>query len=129
MRIFWRSRPRSPKAHRKPPAPHTSSRYPKPPVSVQRPLSGFCEPAARMWVIDMTCARPKQLTQEMVQGAGRIITMGCGVDADACPARFMVTEDWGLDDPAGQSIEKIREIRDQIRIRVEALLDELENER
>lgn len=68
--------------------------------------------------------RPKQLTQEMADRADRIITMGCGVDAAACPARFMVTEDWGLDDPAGQPIETVRRIRDEIRTRVEALLDE-----
>jgi len=66
--------------------------------------------------------KPKQLTQEMVDRADRIITMGCGADADACPARFLVTEDWGLDDPAGQPIEQVRRIRDEIRLRVEQLL-------
>ena len=55
--------------------------------------------------------------------------MGCGVDADACPARIMVTEDWGLDDPAGRPMEKVREIRDQIRERVDALLEELKKAR
>jgi protein-tyrosine-phosphatase len=50
--------------------------------------------------------------------------MGCGVDAAACPARLMVTEDWALDDPAGRPIEVVRRIRDEIRIRVEAMLDE-----
>lgn len=58
--------------------------------------------------------QPKLLTQEMVQNATIIVSMGCGVDAEACPAKFIVTEDWGLDDPAGQPIEKVREIRDQI---------------
>lgn len=61
---------------------------------------------------------PKQLTREMVQRADKIVSMGCGVDGDACPAKFIVTEDWGLDDPADQSIERVREIRDQIRQRV-----------
>ena len=75
--------------------------------------------------IDMSGARPQQLTQGLVDQASRIITMGCGVDADACPARFLVTEDWGLDDPAGQPIERVREIREQIRTRVDALLEEL----
>jgi len=65
---------------------------------------------------------PKQMTNEMIAEADRIITMGCGVDAEACPARFYVTEDWGLDDPKGQSIEKVREIRDEIKKRVETLL-------
>ena len=79
--------------------------------------------------IPMDAARPKQLTQEAADAAVRIITMGCGVDADACPARIMVTEDWGLDDPAGRPMEKVREIRDQIRERVDALLEELKKAR
>ena len=74
--------------------------------------------------VPMTGQAPKQLTQEMADSADRIITMGCGVDADACPARIHVTDDWGLEDPAGQPIEKVREIREQIRGRVEALLAE-----
>ncbi len=75
--------------------------------------------------VSMEGRRPKQLTQQMADEADRIVTMGCGVDADACPASFLVTEDWGLDDPAGQPIERVREIRDQIRTRVEFLLDDL----
>jgi len=51
--------------------------------------------------------------------------MGCGVDAAACPAGFLVTEDWGLDDPAGQPIEKVRAIRDQVREKVLGLFEEL----
>lgn len=68
---------------------------------------------------------PKLLDQAMADRADRIITMGCGVDAEACPARFLVTEDWGLDDPAGQGIEEVRRIRDQIREHVTTLLDEV----
>ena len=75
--------------------------------------------------ISMDGHQPKQLTQEMVDSADRVITMGCGVDADACPARFIVTEDWGLDDPKGQPIERVREIRDEIGRRSAALLLEL----
>lgn len=71
---------------------------------------------------------PKQLTQEMADRADRIISMGCGVDADACPARFLLTDDWGLDDPAGQPIDKVREIRDAIRTHVVELLDAVEEE-
>jgi arsenate reductase len=67
---------------------------------------------------------PKHITQELADGADRIVGMGCGVDAAACPARFLLAEDWGLDDPAGQPIEKVREIRDQIQARVEQLLNE-----
>lgn len=68
---------------------------------------------------------PKALTQEMADEANLIVSMGCGVDAAACPAKFMVTEDWGLDDPAGQSIEVVRVIRDQIRAHVDELLERL----
>ena len=51
--------------------------------------------------------------------------MGCGVDADACPARIHLSEDWGLDDPKGQPLEKVRAIRDEIKTRVETLLSEM----
>lgn len=78
--------------------------------------------------ISMESQFPKQLTSEMSASADRIISMGCGVDQSQCPARFLVTEDWGLDDPAGQPVEVVREIRDQIRARVEILLDELARE-
>jgi arsenate reductase (thioredoxin) len=74
--------------------------------------------------ISMEGQTPKLLTQEMADRADRIISMGCGVDAAACPAKFLVAEDWELEDPAGQPIEKVREIRDQIRSRVKSLLDE-----
>ncbi|MCS6777108.1 MAG: arsenate reductase ArsC [Chloroherpetonaceae bacterium] len=68
---------------------------------------------------------PKMLTQEMVDAADRIITMGCGVDATACPARLYITEDWGLPDPAGQPLAIVRQIRDAIRDHVGKLCDEL----
>ncbi len=76
--------------------------------------------------ISMSGQHPKQLTQEMANLADRVITMGCGVDADACPARILISEDWGLDDPKGQPIERVRAIRDQIREKVAVLLDTLE---
>jgi arsenate reductase len=75
--------------------------------------------------IPMDGQTPKLLTQEMVDSSDRIISMGCGVDATACPARFLLTEDWNLDDPAGEPIEKVRVIRDRIQARVERLLSEL----
>ena len=75
--------------------------------------------------ISMEGQHPKLLTQRLADSADRIITMGCGVDAEACPARTLVSEDWGLDDPKGQPIEKVREIRDRIRQKVEALLTEV----
>lgn len=75
--------------------------------------------------ISMEGQTPKLLTQEMANAADRIITMGCGVDAEACPARFMVSEDWGLDDPAGQPTAVVARIRDEVRQKVEALLEEV----
>lgn len=75
--------------------------------------------------ISLSGQKPKLLTPEMVADAAQIITMGCGVDVDACPVKMYITEDWGLDDPAGQPLDKVRQIRDQIRERVERLLSEL----
>ena len=73
--------------------------------------------------IDIADQRPKVLTPEAVQASDVVITMGCG---DACPfypgKRYL---DWVLDDPAGQDLDAVRTIRDEIRSRVEVLLDEL----
>ena len=73
--------------------------------------------------IDIANNVPKVLTPEAVQASDVVITMGCG---DACPfypgKRY---EDWVLDDPSGQGIESVRVIRDEIKMRVEALLSEL----
>lgn len=73
--------------------------------------------------IDITAAQPKILTTDAVQASDVVITMGCG---DACPIfpgkRY---EDWALDDPAGQGVDAVRVIRDQIRGRVEELLASL----
>ena len=73
--------------------------------------------------IDITAEQPKVLTTEAVQASDVVITMGCG---DACPFfRGKRYEDWKLDDPAGQGIEAVRPIRDEIKGRIEALLAEL----
>ena len=73
--------------------------------------------------IDITAEQPKVLTAEAVQDSDVVITMGCG---DACPyfpgKRY---EDWELDDPAGQGVEAVRPIRDEIRSRIETLTAEL----
>ena len=73
--------------------------------------------------IDISNNTPKILTPEAVQQSDAVITMGCG---DACPfypgKRY---EDWVLEDPAGQGIESVRVIRDEIKVRVENLLAEL----
>ena len=70
--------------------------------------------------IDITGAQPKVLTPASVQASDVVITMGCG---DACPffpgKRY---EDWKLDDPAGQGLDAVRAIRDDIRARVEELI-------
>jgi arsenate reductase len=66
---------------------------------------------------------PKFLTPEMVSEADQIISMGCGVDAEACPTKFLLTEDWELEDPAGQDIDAVRVIRNQIVDHVENLLN------
>jgi arsenate reductase len=75
---------------------------------------------------DLSGHYPKMLTLDMINSADRIITMGCGVDAEeVCPASLVQTEDWGLEDPKGQPIEKVRQIRDQIKARVEKLIEEM----
>ncbi|MFC4225289.1 arsenate reductase ArsC [Lysinibacter cavernae] len=75
--------------------------------------------------IDITKNIPKILTTEAVQTSDVVITMGCG---DACPffpgKRY---EDWRLDDPAGQPLDAVRRIRDEIRARVEALIHSMSN--
>ena len=74
--------------------------------------------------IDITEAVPTILTTESVRESDVVITMGCG---DACPffpgKRY---EDWKLDDPAGQGIDAVRPIRDEIRTRIEALIAEID---
>jgi len=74
---------------------------------------------------DMTGQYPKLLTPEMVETADKIITMGCEVDTGLCPATFVASEDWGLEDPKDQPIEKVREIRDQIEEKVRTLVQQL----
>lgn len=70
--------------------------------------------------IDLSGARPQKLTSELAAEAQLLITMGCG---DECPyVPGVRRDDWPLDDPKGQSIERVRAIRDDIRARVEALI-------
>ena len=73
--------------------------------------------------IDIAAATPKVLTADAVRVSDVVVTMGCG---DACPffpgTRY---EGWELDDPAGQGIEAVRPIRDEIRRRVEKLVEQL----
>ncbi len=73
--------------------------------------------------IDISAEVPKVLTLEAVRESDVVITMGCG---DTCPIypgkRY---EDWALEDPAGQGVESVRPIRDEIRGRIEALINEI----
>ena len=73
--------------------------------------------------IDLDHESPKPLTDDAVRAAEVVVTMGCG---DACPVysgkRYL---DWELPDPAGKPIEEVRQIRDEISARVEALVEEL----
>ena len=73
--------------------------------------------------VDISNEFPKPMTDEIVRAAEAVITMGCG---DACPiypgTRYL---DWELDDPAGEAVEQVRAIRDEIDRRVQALLEEL----
>jgi arsenate reductase len=85
--------------------------------------AGFMREAMAEVGIDIANNTPKVLTPEAVQESDAVITMGCG---DVCPfypgKRY---EDWVLEDPAGQGIEPVRVIRDEIKVRVEKLLAEL----
>ena len=73
--------------------------------------------------IDISSETPQLLSVDSVKASDVVITMGCG---DACPVfpgkRY---EDWELEDPAGKDVEQVRAIRDDIRERIEALLEEI----
>jgi len=74
--------------------------------------------------IDLGNKRPKMLTLEMLGLADKVISMGCGVEG-VCPATFVPTEDWQLEDPEGKPIEQVRAIRDEIEIKVKKLIEEI----
>jgi protein-tyrosine-phosphatase len=88
-----------------------------------RSLNPTVVEAMREVGIDISRELPKPLSDESVQAADVVITMGCG---DACPIypgkRY---EDWDVQDPAGQDLETVRRIRDEIDLRVEMLIEEL----
>ena len=94
-----------------------------------RAISAGTEPAERVHPevidvmrevgIDLSHARPQKLTAELAQEADLLITMGCG---DKCPyVPGLKIEDWPLEDPKGQPADRVREIRDEIRRRVDQL--------
>ncbi len=95
-----------------------------------RAISAGTQPAARVHPevleamlevgIDLSNAIPQKLTAELAQGATLLVTMGCG---DECPyVPGLRRADWPLQDPKGQSGNRVREIRDDIRSRVSELL-------
>ena len=74
--------------------------------------------------IDISLAKPKVLTDEDVRASDYVITMGCG---DACPFYpGKIYLDWKLEDPAGKGVESVRPIRDEIKVLVENLIDEID---
>ncbi len=75
--------------------------------------------------IDISSNKPKLLTPKMVEEADQVVTMGCSVEK-FCPAPlFKKATDWHLEDPKGQPIEKVREIRDEIENKVRTLIAEI----
>jgi arsenate reductase (thioredoxin) len=71
--------------------------------------------------IDLSGARPQMLTAELAAGARYLVTMGCG---DRCPfVPGATVQDWPLEDPKGKPMERVREIRDEIRQRVKELVE------
>ena len=77
--------------------------------------------------LDINHQQPKMLTLEMMENADRVITMGCGAEK-VCPASFVPMEDRQIEDPEGQPIEKVEEIRDIILMKVATLVKELYTE-
>ena len=77
---------------------------------------------------DISANKPKVVTNEMIDNATLTINMGC-IDNDSCPTTLLknriMMEDWGIEDPAGKSIEKMRQIRDQIERKVVNLIRQL----
>ena len=73
--------------------------------------------------IDLSSRTPQRLTRELAQQADLVVTMGCGDECPFIPGKRYI--DWDLTDPAGQPIERVREIRDDIDRRVHELLGEL----
>jgi arsenate reductase len=71
--------------------------------------------------VDLSHARPQLLTAELAQGKQWLVTMGCGDDCPYVPG--LQRDDWPLPDPKGQPVERVREIREDIRRRVQAFVD------
>jgi arsenate reductase (thioredoxin) len=98
--------------------------------SKARALSAGTEPGVRVHPevvevmrevgFDLSSGRPTRLTEGLARGASLLVTMGCGEDCPYAPG--LEREDWPLQDPQGQPRERVREIRDDVRRRVDELL-------
>jgi protein-tyrosine-phosphatase len=78
--------------------------------------------------IDISKQRPMDITEDMMRNSSKIVNMGC-MEKDWCPTMFVPNLiDWGIEDPKGKSIEKVREIRDEIEDRVQGLVASLPKE-
>jgi arsenate reductase (thioredoxin) len=78
--------------------------------------------------IDISRQRPKDITEDMIRNSSKIINMGC-MEKEWCPTVFVPDlVDWGIEDPKGKSIDKVREIRDEIEERVKGLIASLPKE-
>jgi arsenate reductase (thioredoxin) len=71
--------------------------------------------------VDLSAAVPQKLTAELAGGAALLVTMGCGEECPVVPG--VPREDWPLEDPKGKPLERVREIRDEIRARIETLVE------
>ncbi|MFZ5481104.1 MAG: low molecular weight phosphatase family protein [Myxococcota bacterium] len=71
--------------------------------------------------VDLSDRKPRKLTRELAEGASWLVTMGCGDECPVVPG--LKRDDWPLPDPKGQPVERVREIREEIRRRVAAFVD------
>lgn len=95
---------------------------------VERPHLVVTE-AMREVGLDISAVKPRIMTNADVERADRVITMGCAVDADICPALLLIdVEDWRLPDPANEALPQVRAIRDEVERKVAALLDDLQTD-
>lgn len=72
--------------------------------------------------VDLSGQTPQKLTDDLARGAGMLITMGCGEQCPVVPG--LKRDDWPLEDPKGKPLARVREIRDEVKQRVERLLEE-----
>ncbi|MGI0022793.1 MAG: arsenate reductase ArsC [Nitrososphaeraceae archaeon] len=74
---------------------------------------------------DISRQKSKEITEEMIRSSTRIVNMGC-IEKESCPTLFLHNLiDWNIEDPKGKSVEKVREIRDEINERVKKLVTDL----